>query len=345
MKAIVTLGNGHFELKDVQTPRASAGEMLVKVAATAQNPVDWKTALLHKKPENILGCDFAGTVVEVGPEVPETLRHKGERVAGCIQGGVAPNGAFAEYVVMEAALAISLPDSVTFEEGAQLGIACFTSCLALYRCLKLPTPDCPATEPIPMLIWSGTSATGQYAIQFAKLSGLRVITTASPKHFDLVRSLGADEVYDYADSKTPRKIFAATGGTLRHAMDCISQDRTPNQVSTSLSKEGGNIATLLPYVSRSKGVQTQLILAYTILGKEITFPFAHPAVEEDHQSAVEYAQLISKLLSQGKIKHTRINLFPHGLQSVKDGFEYMGAGKVHAEKITYRISDTPGVDS
>ncbi|KAH9914755.1 chaperonin 10-like protein [Fomitopsis serialis] len=344
MKAIVTLENGQFTLKDVPIPQASAGEILVKITASAQNPVDWKTALLHKKPNNILGCDFAGTVVELGPEVPDTLRHVGERVAGCVQGGIAPNGAFAEYVVMQAALAIALPDSVSFEDGAQLGVACFTACLALYDCLKLPTPDHPVEESSSVLIWSGTSATGQYAVQFAKLSGMRVIATASPKHFELVKALGADEVYDYANSQTPRKIFASTRGSLRHAMDCFSQDRTPNQVSTSLSKEGGTIATLLPYVSRSKGVQTHLVLAYTILGKELTFPFAYPAVEEHRQSAMEYAKLISALLAKGKLKPVPVKVFPNGLQSVHDGFEYMGAGKVHAEKITYRISDTPGID-
>ncbi|KZT64509.1 GroES-like protein [Daedalea quercina L-15889] len=344
MKAIVTLGNGRFDLKDIPVPPISAGDILVKVAAVSQNPVDWKTALLHQKSDNVLGCDFAGTVAEVGPEVPSTMRRVGERVAGFIQGGVAPNGAFAEYVVIQAVLAIPLPDSVSFEEGAQLGIACFTACLTLYQYLKFPTPDCPAKVPTPVLIWSGTSATGQYAIQFAKLSGLRVFTTASPKHFEFVKALGADEVFDYADSRTPRKIFASTSGTLRHAMDCISQDRTPNQVSTSLSKEGGTIATLLPYTSRTKGVKTVSILAYTIFGKDISFPYTQPAVAEDHASGIQYAKLISKLLSEGKLKPIPIKMFPNGLQGVQDGFEYMRAGEVHAEKITYRVSDTPGVD-
>jgi NADPH:quinone reductase-like Zn-dependent oxidoreductase len=106
MKALVTLGDGRFELKDVSLPNLKPTEILVKVVAIAQNPTDCKslqrnknlactdtklisgkTLLLNKRPGNILGCDFSGTVVEIGKEVPAGLRDVGERVAGCVHGG------------------------------------------------------------------------------------------------------------------------------------------------------------------------------------------------------------------------------------------------------------------
>jgi NADPH:quinone reductase-like Zn-dependent oxidoreductase len=186
---------------------------------------------------------------------------------GGIMAGIGPNGAYAEYVAVDAALVIAIPDKVTFENAAQLGVACFTVCQTLYQCLGLPTPLQPVSVPKDILIWSGTSATGQYAVQFATLAGLRVISTSSTKNIDFVKSLGADEVFDYADSKTPKRILSATGGALKYAMDCISEGMTPNQVSMSLGKEGGTIATLLPYESRRKGVKTVFILAYSIFGK------------------------------------------------------------------------------
>jgi len=108
---------------------------------------------------------------------------------------------------------------------------------------------------------------GQYAVQFASLAGLRVISTSSPQNFDLVRSFGAAEVYDYADSRTARKIFSATSGKLTLAVDCISDGMTPAQVSGALSKEGGTIVTVLPYNSRKKGVNTELILVYSMWGE------------------------------------------------------------------------------
>lgn len=341
MRAVVTTGDGHVELKRIDTPRCQSGEALVKVIAVAQNPTDWKTAVSCKARGNVLGCDFAGLIVEIGPDVPSGLRTIGQRVAGLTHGGIGPNGAFSEYVTVPAALTIVLPDRTSFEDAAQIPVACFTTCQALYQCLHLPTPLGGEHEQESVLIWSGSSATGYYAVQFAKLAGLHVITTSSPSNFKLMKDIGADEVYDYAPSHTPRRIFASTDGKLKHAMDCISQDRTPNQVSTALSKDGGTIATLLPYVSRTKGVRTEFILAYSIFGKAITVPFMYPAKQDHYDNAVKYAALISEVLHKHEVKPIPSKLFPHGLESVKDGFEYMQAGKVHGEKVTYRIADTP----
>lgn len=185
--------------------------------------------------------------------------------------GAGPNGSFSEYVTETATLVFSLPDSMTFEVAAQLGVACYTACQDLYQILNLPTPLNPTTVPTPILIWSGTSAVGQYAVQFAKLAGLHVISTASSKNIDLVKSLGADEVFDYADPETPAKIFAATGGNLKIAMDCISEGSTPDQVTNSLSKEGGTIAALLPYQSKRENVKVVFKIAYSVHGKVSNF--------------------------------------------------------------------------
>lgn len=60
-----------------------------------------------------------------------------------------------------------------------------------------------ATE---VLIWAGSTAVGQWAIQLAHISGFRVITTASPKNHQLLKEIGAEDVYDYRDETTPQKI-------------------------------------------------------------------------------------------------------------------------------------------
>ncbi|KAJ7157752.1 chaperonin 10-like protein, partial [Mycena filopes] len=343
MKALVTVGDGTCKLQDIDVPTLGPQEILVKVVAAAQNPTDWKTLLLHARPGNILGCDFAGTVCKLGPEVPPGVRTIGERVAGAVHGGISPNGAYSEYIAVDATLVIAIPDDVTFENAAQLGSACFTVCQSLYQCLGLPTPLQPVSEPEDILIWSGTSATGQYAVQFAQLAGLRVISTSSMQNRDFVKSLGASEVFDYTDSKTPKRISSATGGALKYAMDCISEGMTPNQVSMALGKEGGTIATLLPYESKRKGVKTVFILAYSIFGKAVEFPFPFAPSLEHHENAKSYCKLISEVLSSGKIKPVPVRLYPHGIASVIEGLKDMKAGKVHAEKITYRIADTPGL--
>ncbi|KAJ7192840.1 chaperonin 10-like protein [Mycena pura] len=359
MKALVTLGDGDIALQDAAVPVISPDEILVNVVVATQNPTDCtyrKTALLHNKPGNILGCDFAGTVVEIGLRVPAGLRTVGERVAGMIHGGVTPNGSFAEYLAVHGALVISIPDDVSFVHAAQLGAACLTSCQALYQSLHLPTPlhPVPADSGETVLIWSGTSATGAYAVQLAKLAGLRVISTASEGNIEFVKALGADAVFDYTDSRAPKLIVEATGNQLRAAMDCISDGMTTVQTVMSMGAEGGTVATLLPYTSRRRDVpvETVFVLAYSIFGKasgapdsiiDIEFPFKFPANSGHLENAITYCEMLSTILARKALRPIPVRMYPHGLASVRVGFEDMKAGKVHAEKITYVIADTPGV--
>uniref|UniRef100_A0A0W0ETW5 Alcohol dehydrogenase-like N-terminal domain-containing protein n=1 Tax=Moniliophthora roreri TaxID=221103 RepID=A0A0W0ETW5_MONRR len=110
-----------------------------KVEAVAQNPADWKN--LSLVPEgHILGCDFSGTVHEIGSDVDEELRYVGECVSGFVHGDATRNGAFAEFVVALADLFIHLPDEIFFGNGAELALASITACLSLYQTLDLPIP-------------------------------------------------------------------------------------------------------------------------------------------------------------------------------------------------------------
>ncbi|KAF9043109.1 chaperonin 10-like protein [Panaeolus papilionaceus] len=348
MRAIVTCGDGKFQLKRVPVPSPKPNEILVKVEACAQNHTDCKSIILDKRAGNIVGSDFAGVIVAVGEAVPvELSRRLGDRIAGAVRGNINPNGAFSEYVVTDPALVFPLPDDVPFELGAQLGVSCYAACQALYQTLNLPTPLDPTPEEVTdILVWSGSSHTGQYAIQIAKLSGLRVVATCSPKSFDFVKSLGAVEVFDYSDSRAQKKIVATTGGKLRYAIDCYSSGTSPVQVSGSLSKEGGTIVTMLPYETRKKGVKTELVLVYSLWGEAIDVPgISVPANPDHYPNGVKYNRLIGQLLEEKKLTLGPIKLFSKGLASVEEGFAYMLSGKIHAEKIVYKISDTPDPDN
>jgi len=169
---------------------------------------------------------------------------------------VQANGAFSEYLVARAELeVVPIPDGWSFEEAAQLGVAPMTALQCLHETLELPSPfeaSHKATAEQPqrtILVWGGASAVGQYAIQFAKLCGLRVLTTASSKNFDLVKGLGADEVFDYRDESVVEKIRAATGNALDIAIDTISEGKTPAQVTGAIGEKGGKVAIILPYES------------------------------------------------------------------------------------------------
>jgi NADPH:quinone reductase-like Zn-dependent oxidoreductase len=147
---------------------------------------------------------------------------------------------------------VPIPIDWSFEEAAQLGVAPLTALQCLHESLELPSPFEARSITMPrrtILIWGGASAVGQYAIQFAKMGGLRVLTTASSKNFDLVKGLGADEVFDYREDGVVEKIRAATDNALYIAIDTISEGKTPEQVTSAMGEKGGEVAIILPYES------------------------------------------------------------------------------------------------
>ena len=180
---------------------------------------------------------------------------------------VPANGAFAEYVVAEAErMIVPKPSTWTFEQASQLGIAPFTALQCLHETLELPSPfDARSGPERTILIWGGSSSVGQYAIQFAKLGGFRVITTASPKNFNLVKDLGADEVFDYGDESVVENIRAYTSNALEIAIDTISEGKTPKQVTGSIGSKGGKVAIILPYVSPRSDVEVKFSLVPELL--------------------------------------------------------------------------------
>lgn len=147
-------------------------------------------------------------------------------------------------------------------------LAATTSLLALFSsgCLNIDRTRGPETT---VLIWGGSctspshfkiqpanntpASVGQYAIQLARLYSLRIITTSSPKHFDLVRSLGADEVLDYRDEQVVIKIRQLAPG-LRHIFDTIGLPESLT-ISSQILRDGGRVlCTVRPGEANTEGV-------------------------------------------------------------------------------------------
>ncbi|KAJ7746397.1 zinc-binding oxidoreductase ToxD [Mycena metata] len=346
MKAVVTTGDGSVALGTVPRPHPSPTQVLVRILAAAQNPPD-HMKIGYTLKGVVIGHDFAGCVEAIGSAVPAGLRFVGERVAGFINWGAddETGGSFAEYCVADAHILVSLPDSLSFEDAAGLGLAAFTAAQALWISQPgLPTPSAPAPTPFPILIWAGASAVGQYTIQLAHLSGLHVITTASPHNHALLRALGASEVLDYRDPAVSGTIRALTNNTLAHAVDCISDATTTRQVVDSLGAVGGAISQVLnePVVNTTGPglVRAQFSLVYTLLGKAFEHPMRPYAADPAHYAfGKATAVMLTDLLRQGKLKTTPVKLVPNGLEDVAIWLEYMKQGKVSGEKITYRVAE------
>jgi NADPH:quinone reductase-like Zn-dependent oxidoreductase len=142
-----------------------------------------------------------------------------------------------------------IPDSVPFEQAVVLPMGISTALAGLQDYLEIPLPSVP---PKPtgnaILIWGGSSSVGASAIQLAIGSGLKVISTASKSNLDLVKSLGAEHVFDYKDAgvvENTVKAIKESGGKVVGAFDAIGTEETEKPIAEVLHRlGGGNIASV-----------------------------------------------------------------------------------------------------
>lgn len=176
----------------VSLPELGADQVLVKVAATSINPIDWKLREGYLKQmfpwsfPIILGWDVAGEIVEVGQKVKDY--HVGDRIFARPE--TTRFGTYADYTIVDSNLLAPVPESIAFTEAAAVPLAGLTALQALFDHGSLKAGE-------KVLIHAGAGGVGTYAIQLAKNAGAYVMTTASPRNHELVKKLGADEVIDY----------------------------------------------------------------------------------------------------------------------------------------------------
>jgi len=345
--AVVIVEKGVAEVQQVPVPTLDDDFILVKTHAVALNPTDWKHIDYMPSPGARVGCDYAGTVLEVGAKVTKDFK-KGDRVAGVVHGSNAlghEDGGFQEIIRARGDLQIKIPDNLTFEEASTLGVGISTVGQALYQSLEFPLPESGTKKNDYLLIYGGSTATGSLGIQYAKLSGLHVVTTASTHNFDYVKSLGADAVFDYKSPTCAKDIKEYTKGELKYVFDCLSEGSSPQISVEAMSSSGGLYTTLLPVPDDkvhaiNSNVQNKITLAYSVFGQPFKMgPNDIPANPADRKFAEKFWELSRKLLSDGRIKVHKptVNKDGSGLEGVLKGLQLLKEGKVSGEKLVYTL--------
>ncbi|KAJ3499199.1 hypothetical protein NLG97_g517 [Lecanicillium saksenae] len=349
--SIVCIAAGKLEIESASKQKLLPGYVLVKTKAVALNPTDWKAIY---DPSGFAagtrpGVDFAGVIEEVGPDV--TRFQQGDRVCGIAFGGKdRDHGAFGDYTIATAHTTAKIPDHLSFEEASTLGVGITTCGQALYQLLSLPLPPADASEPQQtILIGGGSTATAVLGIQYAKLSGLRVIATASSYNFDYLKSLGADVLLDYHEpaDELVKKVKAVVGDELTLAWDCSPNEKFQEVAALSLSStKKGTYATVNPGTpadflqGKNPMVETKFQLGYTAFGESFARgQYVFPASREDAEFAGAFWERSEKLLQDKKLRPTRatINQGGPGLEGVIAGLEDLRQGKVSGTKLVYAL--------
>jgi NADPH:quinone reductase-like Zn-dependent oxidoreductase len=241
MRAVVQDGYGGTDVlrqARVPVPRLGKGEVLLRVHAAGLDRGTWhlmtgKPYLLRlafglRRPRNpVLGRDVAGTVVSVGHGV--TRWSPGDEVYG-----VAP-GSFAEFAVARADKLATLPRGLTFEQAGVVPVSGLTAQQAVALGRLRPGQR--------VLVLGASGGVGSYAVQLAKAAGAEVTGVASAAKLDVVRSLGADHVLDYATDD-----FAAGSARYDVVLDIggtpsirrLRRVLTPSGVAVIVGGEGGD---------------------------------------------------------------------------------------------------------
>ncbi|KAF3003938.1 hypothetical protein E8E14_003078 [Neopestalotiopsis sp. 37M] len=350
MKAVVIDGQRVRVCRDRAYPKLRSDQVLVKPVAVALNPTDWKHVRYGRAKDGcIVGCDYAGIVEAVGTAVTRDWQ-PGDRIFGCSHGAnfVNPDdGVFSERAAVIGDLQMRIPESMSFEQAATLGLGLITVGQGLFQqALKLDLPSATgetSEKDTHVLIYGGGSSTATLGIQLAKLAGYKVMTTCKADRFDYVKSLGAEFAVDYTEEDAAKRIREYSNNQLRHVWDTISNEQSAsfcaNALSTSPSPEL-LYGTLNPVQNPRQNVNTTNTIMYTAFGRD--FRFGQQEISrkpEDYDFAESFLVLAEKILSQGLLKPHIHDTQEGGLEGIVKGLQMLETGHTSKGKLVYRIDN------
>ncbi len=341
MKAVVLRefgGPDKLKTEEIERPVPYKGEVLVKVKAVSINHVDiWVrsglTAYGTKLP-HILGCDYAGEVFEVAPDVKDW--RPGDRVLidpglrdleceHCLKGdnnicdhfGIVGStiwGGYAEYAKINAGNLVHLPERVGFEEGAAFPLAFITAWHMLFARGGLEAGQT-------VLVIAGGSGIGSAAIQMAKLAGATVIATAGgTEKVKRLHGLGADYAIDHKAEDFYKRAMEITNGK---GVDVVFEHVGPATFEKSLRslKKNGRLCIC----GATTGPVVNLDLRY-LFSRQLNVLGSIMGTRQELLT-------ITRLVGEGKLKPVIDEVFP--LEKAADAHRKMEESR-HFGKILLR---------
>lgn len=330
-------GDG-VKVATVPVPEIKDNEILVRVRCVALNPTDFKHIDILSPRGAIIGCDYSGIVAKIGSKAPG-IWAVGDRVAGWTHGGLyTDRGSFAEYLKIPGDLAWKVPSPVSDKEATTFGVSAVTAMLALNVRLGVPWVDIGPVKgrsDTPILIYSGSTSAGLYAIQLAKLAGLKVVTTASPHSHGLVKEYGADDVFDYRSPTAVEDIIRAYPN-IERAMDCFSEGGSTELCVKVVRKSRGLVVTLLDLGKTDiDGVKIDFLLGYTVFNEEFQWlsPFGpkFARIPSDNEALRRFYSALPGISKQ--LKPPPLRKIDGGLENLSTGLDVLRQGKVSGTKM------------
>lgn len=294
-----------LKLLEVEKPSPKDDEVLVRVRAASINSLDWHfmTGIpyfmrliigLRRPRQKIRGADLAGEVEGVGKDV--TRFKPGDEVYG--EG----TGTFAEYVSTSEGKLSLKPASMSFEEAASLPVAAVTALQGIRDHGQVQSGQ-------KVLVNGATGGLGTFAVQIAKALGAEVTAVARTDKVEMVRSIGADRVIDYATED-----FTRTGDKYDVLFDGVA-NRSLRDCRRALTPKGTMVL--------SGGTGSNLLGPIgTIIRAKLLSPFVGQSFPQFVGNVTsEYLADLEKLIEDGKLKPVIYKTYP--LEETAQGMRHM----------------------
>ncbi len=320
MKAVIYSEFGSakdaLNVVEIDIPSVGEGEVLVRLHASGVNPSDVKARAGGRPgvtkppfPQIAPHSDGAGVIEAVGEGVDGA--RVGERVWIWNGQWRRALGTAAEYIAVPVEQAVFLPEHISFEEGAVLGIPALT---ATHTVLGGGS-----VEGKTVLISGGAGTVGYLAVQVAKASGAKVFTTtASEEDQKVAQEAGADEVFDYRAEDLAEQILAKNNG---QPVDRIVEVEFGKNAQTiaKIIAEKGSIATY----GSALDMEPQLPF-YPLLFKAVKLDFVLVYLLNDSERRIAIDNL-TKLLEKNALDIRIFKTFP--LEQCAEAHELIESGK------------------
>lgn len=328
MRAVIADGQGGPDvLRIVERPRPEPGQgqVLVRVEAAGINRPDVMQREGRYPPppgaSDVLGLELAGIVEALGPGAGRF--RTGDRVMALVH-----SGAYAEWAVVDEAVALPVPEGLPAVEAGAIPETYFTVWSNVFERARLQAGES-------LLIHGGSSGIGTTAILLAKARGARVIVTAgSPEKCAACLTLGADAAIDYRREDFVAAARAATGGSgpdvildmvggpyIARNLDAVAVDGRIAQIAF---QQGSRVAEI--------DFQPLLMKRVTLTGSTLR---ARP-VALKARLAEALAEHVLPLLAAGRARPPIDSVFP--FERVAEAHARMDAGQ-HIGKIVLSMGD------
>lgn len=322
MKTVVLKEFGevnNFEFAEVDLPMIKSDEVLIRIMATAFNPLDYQMRKGLREKElmvgSILGVEFSGIIAQTGRDVKGFKI--GDQVIACsIQKG--SNGSYAEFIALSFHELVHKPEHIDFETAASIPVSGMTA-WSCYNRMNYKSGE-------RIFINGASGGVGRFLILLLKHYKINniVVTAGNPESINTLKELGILEtnIIDYNSPDFEQRILKANQGKeFDHVVDLV----------------GGEISETTARVLKINGNYLDVTFFGTQITREILFDKAANILNIAVYAEIDtnkFLRIITELIAAGEITVPNVNVVGSlSAETVRKAHDLMEGNHTHGKKL------------